>query len=151
MPGAEVIDSKIPPINWEPFEDVVDPPEDVAPSQCRMATVAGAWFASGSWLVSEELAAELLRAVANAKIATEATIRIIGHTDNVPSPIGNQLLSERRAEAVRDVLLTLDVDASRIVEVAGRADLEPKESNDTPDGREANRRVEIISCVEVGS
>lgn len=75
------------------------------------------------------------------------TIGVIGHTDNVKlrktSPFAsNWALSIERAKAVAEVLKPSLSDPSRI-EVDGRADEAPVASNDTPEGRARNRRVEI--------
>ncbi len=79
----------------------------------------------------------------------DGAIRVIGHTDDVGGDEINQPLSEERAEAVADHLVENGVDADRI-ETEGRADSEPVEPNqhddgsDNPEGRQANRRVEVI-------
>lgn len=68
---------------------------------------------------------------------------IEGHTDAIgPRPI-NQELSERRAQAVAEALVARGVAPGRLT-VRGFADTRPVASNRTPDGRAANRRVEII-------
>ncbi len=54
----------------------------------------------------------------------------------------NQNLSERRAYSVKDYLSTQGVPGSRITAI-GYGESRPKASNDTPDGRQLNRRVEI--------
>lgn len=80
---------------------------------------------------------------------TEGTIRVEGHTDDIGGDDINQPLSEDRAEAVADHLTDNGVDADRI-ETDGLADREPVEPNqhddgsDYPEGRQANRRVEVI-------
>ncbi len=70
-------------------------------------------------------------------------IRIEGYTDDRGSDKLNQQLSERRAEAVGAALIQRGVDAKR-VSAEGRGESNPVASNDTPDGRARNRRVEII-------
>ena len=65
-----------------------------------------------------------------------------GHTDNVGSPEYNQGLSERRAYSVRDYLVEQGVAPSRVTAI-GFGETQPKGSNDTPEGRQINRRVEI--------
>jgi outer membrane protein OmpA-like peptidoglycan-associated protein len=70
-----------------------------------------------------------------------ARIRIVGHTDNVGDPDANKKLSERRAAACRDYLIKKGIDGSRI-ETAGYGDQQPIASNDTPEGRQKNRRIE---------
>jgi outer membrane protein OmpA-like peptidoglycan-associated protein len=70
-------------------------------------------------------------------------ITVIGHTDSVGSDSYNQLLSERRAVAVRDQLTVLGVPSSRL-RAFGRGEFEPRADNGTESGRQLNRRVEIL-------
>ncbi|MDY6797871.1 MAG: OmpA family protein [Pseudomonadota bacterium] len=72
----------------------------------------------------------------------KTSIRIEGHTDSTGSRDYNQLLSERRAGAVRDFLLDQGIDASR-TRAVGYGPRQPIASNDTAAGREQNRRVEL--------
>jgi outer membrane protein OmpA-like peptidoglycan-associated protein len=58
-------------------------------------------------------------------------------------------LSERRAEAVRMVLIDLGVAPSRMV-VRGYGKAYPVASNDSPEGRQLNRRVEVVISEDVG-
>ena len=69
-------------------------------------------------------------------------IKIIGHTDNVGRDAANQKLSEGRANAVRNDLISRGIDPSRM-EVEGRGETQPIDTNDTEEGRQNNRRVEI--------
>jgi outer membrane protein OmpA-like peptidoglycan-associated protein len=71
-------------------------------------------------------------------------VQIVGHTDSRGSPTSNVQLSERRAQAVRDVLVRDGVDPSRIT-TRGEGETRPVATNDTPEGRAQNRRVEIIT------
>jgi outer membrane protein OmpA-like peptidoglycan-associated protein len=72
----------------------------------------------------------------------EDRLRIEGHTDS-RGPVGyNEELSERRAEAVARVLTSRGV-APRQMMVLGMGEARPVASNDTPDGRSANRRVQL--------
>jgi outer membrane protein OmpA-like peptidoglycan-associated protein len=75
-------------------------------------------------------------------------IAVEGHTDSVGSDEYNQILSEHRAESVRDYLVQQGVSASSIV-ARGFGKTEPIASNDTPEGRQQNRRVELILSGEV--
>jgi len=70
-------------------------------------------------------------------------IMIEGHTDNVGPLDYNTTLSQARANAVGDALVARGVPAARI-KTKGMAYLEPVASNDTPEGRALNRRVEIL-------
>lgn len=69
-------------------------------------------------------------------------IDVAGHTDSTGSEKYNQLLSERRADAVASVLRREGVDDRRIA-ARGYGEAYPIASNATPQGREQNRRVEL--------
>ena len=69
-------------------------------------------------------------------------IAVEGHTDSTGSQDYNQKLSERRASSVADYLIDQGVAASAIT-VYGFGEMQPKSSNDTAEGRQLNRRVEI--------
>lgn len=69
-------------------------------------------------------------------------IEISGHTDNKGSLQLNMKLSESRAKAVVDYLISKGISASRL-EYKGYAYLEPIATNDTEEGRQENRRVEF--------
>ena len=67
---------------------------------------------------------------------------ISGHTDNVGDDKSNQLLSQNRAKAVRDYLVSLGIDGSRL-EVKGYGENSPMVPNDSDENRQTNRRVEF--------
>lgn len=69
-------------------------------------------------------------------------IEIAGHTDNVGDDTYNRRLSQRRAEAVRDYLIKKGIKAERLV-ARGYGETKPVANNDTPEGRQKNRRTEI--------
>jgi len=69
-------------------------------------------------------------------------VKITGHTDNVGDPDYNVKLSLRRAEAVRDYLISLGLDSKK-VEVIGAGETEPVADNSAKEGRAKNRRVEV--------
>jgi outer membrane protein OmpA-like peptidoglycan-associated protein len=70
-------------------------------------------------------------------------IAVEGHADSVGSATYNQGLSERRASSVRDYLVRQGI-APGAVGTAGFGESQPVVSNDTPAGRQQNRRVEIV-------
>jgi outer membrane protein OmpA-like peptidoglycan-associated protein len=70
-------------------------------------------------------------------------VAIEGHTDAVGTDDYNQRLSEQRAEAVRDYFVGQGV-AAGTVTARGLGKNQPIASNDTPDGRQRNRRVELV-------
>jgi outer membrane protein OmpA-like peptidoglycan-associated protein len=69
-------------------------------------------------------------------------ISVEGHTDNVGSDDYNQRLSQQRADSVRNYLVDQGVPNERVTS-AGFGKSQPKAGNDTPEGRQLNRRVEI--------
>ena len=69
-------------------------------------------------------------------------IQVVGHTDSKGSEAYNQQLSERRAQATADYLITQGL-AREQISVEGRGELEPRADNATVAGRAQNRRVEI--------
>jgi len=71
------------------------------------------------------------------------TLQIEGHTDSVGGDDFNQQLSERRADSVRDFLAEQGVPGSNIT-ARGFGKTQPVASNDTPEGRQRNRRVELV-------
>jgi outer membrane protein OmpA-like peptidoglycan-associated protein len=70
-------------------------------------------------------------------------VLIEGHTDNVGSDVSNQGLSERRAQSVQSALMQRDVARSQVTAL-GKGENFPVASNDGADGRQSNRRVELI-------
>ncbi|MEM1237902.1 MAG: OmpA family protein [Pseudomonadota bacterium] len=73
----------------------------------------------------------------------DSTVTIVGHTDNTGTAEYNQNLSQRRAEGVAGILLANGVPSSR-VRAFGRGENDPIDSNLTPEGRQQNRRVDIV-------
>lgn len=76
------------------------------------------------------------------------SVKIIGHTDNIPVSAGNKYknnweLSSARACDIVELLISKGIDPVFLT-ASGRASVEPITSNDTPEGRARNRRVEII-------
>lgn len=72
----------------------------------------------------------------------KTVVEVAGHTDNTGSIEYNQKLSERRANAVAQYLETQGLANNRVVTI-GAGETRPVADNSTPDGRQANRRVEL--------
>ncbi|MCB4791898.1 MAG: OmpA family protein [Elusimicrobia bacterium] len=108
-----------------------------------IVNMSGALFKTGSSelqpLVREKLAkiAGIVSSHSGLKLDVE------GHTDSVGSDEYNQGLSEKRAQSSRDYLVSQGVKANDIMS-RGFGKNNPIESNDTAEGRQKNRRVEII-------
>ncbi|MBO9399288.1 OmpA family protein [Shimia sp. R9_3] len=100
-------------------------------------------FAVDSFEVSSFLKDDLAKVASSLEAYPNSTVQILGHTDNTGSASHNQTLSERRANAVADVLLENGVSVSRI-QTIGRGEDQPIASNLDEAGRRQNRRVEIV-------
>src|ERR1700685_2534375 len=70
-------------------------------------------------------------------------VSVEGHTDSVGSDEYNQNLSEHRAESVRDYFVQQGIQSSAI-DARGFGKTAPIASNDLPEGRQQNRRVELV-------
>lgn len=86
---------------------------------------------------------ETVAEVLKRKEVAQKQFAVVGHTDDQGNDDFNQDLSRRRAEAVRAFLVTHGMQADHIVAI-GRGESQPVASNDNPEGRANNRRVEII-------
>jgi outer membrane protein OmpA-like peptidoglycan-associated protein len=73
----------------------------------------------------------------------DTEVLVLGHTDNVGTDEYNEGLSEQRARAVRNYLVTKQVSGPRLSTI-GYGETDPIASNETETGREQNRRVEIV-------
>ncbi len=108
--------------------------------------LGGGTFHSGSRELSEE-AAKAVKLISRAVFNKDVEIQIAGHTDNVPINSAefpsNWELSAARAITVANLMIEVGVAAQRISAV-GYGDTIPLDSNETPEGRHKNRRVEII-------
>jgi outer membrane protein OmpA-like peptidoglycan-associated protein len=72
----------------------------------------------------------------------DTNILIEGHTDNTGSNDHNMTLSKDRAQSVASYLATVEVKSARF-SIAGYGETQPIVTNDTPEGRQKNRRVDI--------
>lgn len=100
-------------------------------------------FDTDSATVRPALRADLVRVGQNLVNYPNSNVQIIGHTDSDGEAGYNQTLSERRANAVADVLQANGVSYARIATI-GRGENQPIASNLTPEGKAQNRRVEIV-------
>ncbi len=105
-------------------------------------------FNSGKAFIKPEYFGEIQKVADFMKTYPNTTAEIEGHTDSVGSAKRNQDLSQRRAESVRNALIDLGIEPSRLTAV-GYGFSRPLASNATPAGRERNRRVvATISAVD---
>lgn len=109
----------------------------------RVAT-QGIYFDSGSDRVRPESSPTLKEIAQMLTEHPDLAITIEGHTDNIGSAQANQELSNKRAAAVKQALVsTYSIDAARLTST-GFGDTKPVAKNDTPEGRQQNRRVELV-------
>jgi OOP family OmpA-OmpF porin len=118
----------------------LEAPVDVLPDAISLS--ADVLFDFDRAEIKPEFTAEIDAAADLLLANPDVTVRIDGHTDNIGTLEYNQGLSERRAEAVAAYLEAAGVSRDRMT-VAGFSFTQPVASNDTPEGRALNRRVEI--------
>lgn len=99
------------------------------------------FFNTGEATLLSESKTELTR-VAQLIITAQKNIEISGHSDTTGSPDHNQQISEERANAVRDYLISLGCNPEQIKAI-GYGSSKPIATNTTLQGRQKNRRVEI--------
>lgn len=101
-------------------------------------------FDTGKATLRPESALELALVIEVLKADPALKLEVQGHTDNTGTAAANLLLSQQRAAAVRDYLVTTGgVAATRLTSV-GHGDTRPVAPNDTETGRAQNRRVELV-------
>lgn len=100
-------------------------------------------FDTASATIRPESVPTIDKAVALLVASPEGSVRFEGHTDSQGDPAKNQALSASRAEAVKAAIVAKGIDTARI-EAVGRGSDQPIADNATAEGREKNRRVEVI-------
>ncbi|WP_297772899.1 OmpA family protein [uncultured Roseovarius sp.] len=100
-------------------------------------------FAVDSFNVTPVLRDDLFKVARSLQKYPDTTVQVVGHTDSDGAASYNQTLSERRANAVADVLMTGGVSSARL-RAFGRGEDQPVASNLTTEGKAQNRRVEIV-------
>lgn len=108
-----------------------------------IVTLPGLFFDTGKAVLKTGARNTLSKIADQLRVNDEIRISIEGHTDAVGSEELNQRLSERRAAAVRDYLVSRGVPAARIT-TTGLGETAPIATNDAPAGRQQNRRVELV-------
>jgi curli production assembly/transport component CsgE len=117
---------------------------DINSLQCLKVTFESAILFDFNKSTLNNAAKETLTRISEIIIRNPAIgIAITGHTDNIGSLEYNQQLSETRAKAVADFLLSKGVPPSQLKEIAGRNFSEPVADNSTTIGRSANRNAAV--------
>jgi OOP family OmpA-OmpF porin len=105
-------------------------------------------FASDSSVVTEQYVGEVEKVAMFLKKYASVTAVIEGHTDNTGNEQYNEALSQRRADAVRSMLVQRFGIAEQRLMAKGYGETQAIESNDTAEGRLANRRVVAVMKAE---
>lgn len=108
-----------------------------------IVTLPGLFFDSGKAVLKTGARNTLTKIADQLRLNEDTKVAVEGHTDSVGSEEMNQSLSEKRAAAVRDYLVSRGVPAARIT-MSGQGEASPVATNDTAAGRQQNRRVELV-------
>ncbi len=103
--------------------------------------LAGVEFDTGKATIRPDSFSRLDSVVEFMAHKKDARIEISGHTDNVGNPKANKTLSEQRAQACRNYIVSKGIDKKRLAAV-GFGDEHPIAPNDSEEGRQKNRRIE---------
>ncbi|MGE5347423.1 MAG: OmpA family protein [Acidithiobacillales bacterium] len=132
-------------VSWEfppppPVAKAAPPP----PAPKTMVFQAAALFGFNKWNLTPEAKEKIkeYREQVRQDLSRADKAKITGYTDNIGTEAYNKKLSLKRAEAVRDYLVSLGVDAGKL-EVSGEGMSNPVADNSTAEGRAKNRRVEV--------
>ena len=106
--------------------------------------VPGIFFDTGKSELKPESAAAIGEVAKLLKAEPTLKVYVVGHTDNTASLDLNTKLSQARAESVVQALVSQHGIAAARLTGRGAGPLAPVASNDTEDGREKNRRVELL-------
>ncbi len=119
-------------------------PARPAPASVRQAVViqADALFDFDKSVLRPDGRKSIDDAVAKLRGVDLEMVIATGHTDSIGSDAYNQRLSERRAAAVKDYLVSKGIAASKITTI-GKGESQPVATNKTAEGRQKNRRVDI--------
>jgi outer membrane protein OmpA-like peptidoglycan-associated protein len=108
----------------------------------KVTMSSGLLFGFDSYKLNEQNRENLTKLANTLNEYSNTEILVAGHTDNVGDDRYNEKLSDNRADAVADFLVSKGIRKSRLV-VRGYGEDSPAYTNDTKNGQEKNRRVEL--------
>jgi len=117
--------------------------EERAAARTFLLLFADLLFAPGGTQIDVHVRGELTRMAEFLRTHPDTTAKIIGYTDDRGNSVSNMRLAEQRAAAVRGCLIDLGVGADRLI-VSARGEASPTGDNQTSEGRDSNRRVQIF-------
>ena len=144
--GYALASEEEPPPPPPPPPAAPEPPPPPPPAPKRII-LRGVNFDYDKSNIKSEFAPILDEAAQTLKDNPDINVRISGHTDSIGSDEYNQRLSDRRAQAVKQYLVSQGIASSRL-STEGRGEREPiapntKDGRDNPEGRAMNRRAEL--------
>ncbi len=137
------VSSAVDPIRLSISLEPIPEKEKTGPEPSDPVVLRNVFFDTGSDELRPESEQELKRLYRMLADNPELRIQVNGHTDNVGQPKDNQQLSEARAKAVYEFLVDRGIDAERL-QYRGYGEEKPIASNETPNGRQQNRRTEFV-------
>ena len=123
-------------------DGVLLPPDFELPTLNEALNLESITFETASAVITPEGLAALEATVEFLSANPAVRVAIEGHTDSQGDEESNLALSRRRADSVRDYLVEQGIAADRL-ETAGFGETRPIASNDTPEGRAENRRIDF--------
>ncbi len=109
----------------------------------KMSALTDVHFEFNSATLTSEAKSILDDVAQTINARADASITVEGHTDSSGPDVYNQFLSEQRADSVKNYLVSKGVSVG--ITAIGRGEGSPAYSNDTKEGRSANRRVEVLA------
>lgn len=123
----------------------LDPSDDIVKEEIEVGQVfilEGINFETNSASITADSEERLMKTLATMQNNPAIEVEISGHTDSRGSNSSNQNLSERRANSVKEWLVSKGIDGNRITTV-GYGEDRPVDTNDTQEGMARNRRIEF--------
>jgi len=114
----------------------------IAENVGKIINLKNVFFQTGSALLQDQSKYELNELATLLKANANVKVELGGHTDSQGDDSNNQVLSQKRAEAVLNFLRTKGVTTGNMTS-RGYGENSPIETNETAEGRQANRRTEL--------
>jgi outer membrane protein OmpA-like peptidoglycan-associated protein len=144
------IDAELPPIRGAGVAATEPQVEQMLIGKCRVE-IPGIYFAFNSAALYPASDTPIAAVAEMLTRHPDWRLTIEGHTDSIGSAASNRSLSERRAAAIRDRLVSRHGASADQLQVAGYGASRSRESNQTIEGRARNRRVELVRDCPTGS
>lgn len=128
--------------NLKPNQSTMNVQVDIQYEESKEFTLDNVYFETGKATITKASYMELDELVGYLKARKKQIIEIGGHTDDVGEIEQNQILSQKRAQAIVDYLIKKGI-ATKRLKAVGYGEEKPIANNETKEGRQRNRRTEI--------